>query len=86
LTLDPARSAWTTPTGQPGAQAQYFANANWSGAPVLSRVEPVINLDTSGNAPPASAYTTRYGSDGSAPPSSVRWTTTIRPTISGPHV
>ncbi|QQE08880.1 glycoside hydrolase family 3 C-terminal domain-containing protein [Cupriavidus sp. ISTL7] len=86
LTLDPARSAWTTPNGQPGAQAQYFANATWSGAPVLSRVEPVINLDTSGNAPPGSAYTTRYGSDGSAPPSSVRWTTTIRPTITGPHV
>lgn len=85
-TLDPARSVWTTSTGQPGAQAQYFDNPNWSGTPVLSRIDPVINLNTSGNAPPGSAYDVDYGGSGTPGPASVRWTTTIRPTVTGAHV
>lgn len=86
VTLDPVRSVWTTPAGGAGMQAQYFDNATWSGAPVLTRVEPTINLDTSGSAAPGNAYGTSYGGGGSAPPSSVRWTGSIRPTVTGAHV
>lgn len=87
LTLDPARSVWTTPAGATGVQAQYFDNANWSGAPVLSRVEPMINLDTSGNAPQSGDYRGPvYGGGGGSQPASVRWTATVRPTVSGAHV
>lgn len=87
VTLDPARSAWTTPSGASGVQAQYYANPTWSGAPVLTRVEPMINLDTSGGAPQSGDYRGPvYGGGGTAQPASVRWTATIRPTVSGAHV
>jgi beta-glucosidase len=86
LTLDPVRSVWSTPSGAAGMQAQYFDNATWSGAPVLTRIEPTINLDTSGSAPPGNAYGTSYGGAGAAAPASVRWTGSIRPTVTGAHV
>ncbi|MDE1181815.1 glycoside hydrolase family 3 C-terminal domain-containing protein [Paraburkholderia sp.] len=86
MTLDPTRSVWTTPTGAAGIQAEYFGNANWSGSPVLSRVEPTVNLDTSGSAT-GSAYGTTYGGNGSSSaPGSVRWTGNVTPTISGAQV
>jgi beta-glucosidase len=86
MTLDPTRSVWTTSSGTPGIQAEYFSTTNWTGAAVLSRVEPTVNLDTSGSAT-GSAYGTTYGGSGSSSaPGSARWTGTVTPTITGAHV
>ena len=37
--------------GEPGMQAEYFATADLSGAPVLTRVEPRVQIGTSVNGP-----------------------------------
>lgn len=58
MTLDPSRSVWTTTNGTVGVQAQYFSNATWSGTPVLTRIEPTINLVTAGASTGSGSTTT----------------------------
>ncbi|HEX6527772.1 MAG TPA: glycoside hydrolase family 3 C-terminal domain-containing protein [Streptosporangiaceae bacterium] len=60
--------------GQQGLLAQYFDNSDWSGTPVVSRVEPYVDQNT---LPPAGVN--------SASTYSVRWTGTLTPRVSGSY-
>jgi len=66
-----------TPAGGSGTQgllAQYFNNPDWSGTPVVSRVEPYVDQNA---LPPAGVN--------SASTYSVRWTGTLTPRVSGSY-
>ncbi len=56
-----------------GVKAEYFANANWSGKPAVTRPEEHIELDPRGH------FTITSG------PMSVRWTATIQPAKTGEY-
>jgi beta-glucosidase len=56
-----------------GVKAEYFANANWSGMPTVTRPEEHIELDPRGH------FTITSG------PMSARWTGTIQPAKSGEY-
>ncbi len=56
-----------------GVKAEYFANANWSGKPAVTRPEEHIELD------PRAHFTITSG------PMSARWTGTIQPAKSGEY-
>jgi beta-glucosidase len=43
-------SVLTTEDGHPGLTLQYFETAQRNGQPLLTRIEPVVNLDSSGDA------------------------------------
>ncbi|MDR3709907.1 MAG: glycoside hydrolase family 3 C-terminal domain-containing protein [Capsulimonadaceae bacterium] len=46
-------SAFTTPDGLPGLKAQYFANEELNGTPVVTRIDPNIDFDWGNSAVPA---------------------------------
>jgi len=56
-----------------GVKAEYFANANWSGKPAVTRPEEHIELDPRGH------FTITSG------PMSARWTATIQPAKAGEY-
>jgi beta-glucosidase len=61
-------------SGQHGLLAQYYNNSDWSGTPVVSRVEPYVDQNA---LPPAGVN--------SASTYSVRWSGTVTPTTSGSY-
>lgn len=93
LSLNPKASVWYQPSSDKGkvsnagVKAEYFDNASLSGSPVLTRVEPGVNLNWT-----TSTNETNHGStavSGFSPTAgafSARFTATIKPTISGKHV
>ena len=70
-------SRFVTPSGEPGLRAEYFNNLEWSGAPVLTQVEP--RLEQRGE-----HGLTAEGVDAAA--FSVRWSGSIRPMQTGIHI
>ncbi|GFM64139.1 glycosyl hydrolase family 3 [Pseudomonas cichorii] len=93
MSLNPKASVWYQPgTGQNGisnggVKAEYFSNTELSGSPALTRVEPGVNLNwvTNTNANDTGT-TTVSGFNPAAGSFSARFTSTIKPTISGEHV
>lgn len=82
LSLDPAATTWThaDASGSPvaGMTADYFTNATFNGSPAASRTETRVNLDwDAGIGLPTNGDTAN---------TSIRWTGTVTPTVSGEHV
>jgi beta-glucosidase len=82
LSLDPAATTWThvDASGSPvaGMTADYFTNATFNGSPSASRTETRVNLDwDAGIGLPTNGDTAN---------TSIRWTGTVTPTVSGEHV
>ena len=93
LSLNPQSSAWYQPsTGKhevanSGVKAEYFANTHFSGAPALTRVEPGVNLNwTTGTNVTAAGTTTVSGFSPNPGAFSARFSSQIKPTITGPQV
>ncbi len=93
MSLNPKASVWYQPTtgknsiSNSGVKAEYFANTALSGSPVLTRVEPGINLDWTTSTNVTNAGTTAVsGFSPAAGAFSARFTTKIKPTISGEQV
>lgn len=93
MSLNPKASVWYQPTtgknsiSNSGVKAEYFANTELSGSPVLTRVEPGINLDWTTSTNVTNAGTTAVsGFSPAAGAFSARFTTKIKPTISGEQV
>jgi beta-glucosidase len=92
LSLNPAASVWYQPGStakslNAGLTAEYFANTELSGKPVLTRVEPGVawNFLTNTNST-ATGTTTVSGFDPAGGAFSARFTGVIQPTVSGPQV
>ncbi|PBP72012.1 glycosyl hydrolase family 3 [Pseudomonas syringae] len=90
MSLNPASSVWYQPaTGDngisnAGVKAEYFSNTSFSGDPVLTRVEPGVNLNwTTGSNVTNTGSTAVSGFSPTPGAFSARFTTTIKPTISG---
>ncbi|PHN17280.1 beta-glucosidase [Pseudomonas sp. ICMP 561] len=82
LSLDPLATKWTHLNEQgdlvKGLKAEYFTNANWSGAPASTRTETYVDLDwANGNNLPT---------NGDVANTSVRWSGKITPTQSGDQI
>ena len=93
LSLDPKSSVWYQPsTGKndinnSGVKAEYFSNTSFSGDPALTRVEPGVNLNWTTSTNVTDAGTTAVsGFTPTAGAFSARFTSTIKPTVSGPQV
>jgi beta-glucosidase len=93
LSLDPKSSVWYQPsTGQndisnSGVKAEYFSNTTFSGDPALSRVEPGVNLNwTTGTNVTDAGTTAVSGFNPTAGAFSARFTSTIKPSVSGQQV
>lgn len=93
MSLNPKASVWyqpsesTTGISNAGVKAEYFNNSSFSGKPAVTRVEPGINLDWTSNFNTTNAGSTTVSGYSPTPGSfSARFTTTIKPTISGEHV
>lgn len=93
LSLDPKSSVWYQPSnGQneirnSGVKAEYFSNTTFSGDPSLTRVEPGVNLNwTTGTNVTEAGTTAVSGFTPTAGAFSARFTSTIKPTLSGPQV
>ena len=92
LSLNPGASVWYQPATagtalQPGLKAEYFANTELAGTPVLSRVEPGLAWDfVAGRNVTATGTTTVSGFAPTAGTFSARFTGTIKPTVTGPQV
>jgi beta-glucosidase len=93
LSLDPKSSVWYQPsTGQndisnSGVKAEYFSNTTFSGDPALTRVEPGVNLNWTTSSNVTDAGTTAVsGFTPTAGAFSARFSSTIKPTVSGPQV
>jgi len=93
LSLDPKSSVWYQPsTGQndirnSGVKAEYFSNTTFSGDPALTRVEPGVNLNWTTSTNVTDAGTTAVsGFNPTAGAFSARFSSTIKPTVSGPQV
>jgi beta-glucosidase len=93
LSLNPKTSVWYQPaTGKggvsnSGVKAEYFSNTELAGSPVLTRVEPGVNLDWTAKSNITNAGTTTVaGFDPAAGAFSARFTSKIRPTVTGEHV
>ncbi|MDE1198736.1 MAG: glycoside hydrolase family 3 C-terminal domain-containing protein [Pseudomonas sp.] len=93
LSLDPKSSVWYQPsTGQndisnSGVKAEYFSNTTFSGDPALTRVEPGVNLNWTTSSNVTDAGTTAVsGFNPTAGAFSARFSSTIKPTVSGPQV
>jgi beta-glucosidase len=95
LSLNPMSSVWYQPSqakgknaiSNAGVKAEYYANTTLSGDPVATRVEPGVNLNwvTSNNVTD-NGTTTVSGYNPAAGAFSARFTSKIKPTISGPQV
>ena len=93
LSLDPKSSVWYQPsTGKndisnSGVKAEYFSNTSFSGDPALTRVEPGVNLNWTTSTNVTDAGTTAVsGFTPTAGAFSARFTSTIKPTVTGPQV
>ncbi|MDR6711389.1 beta-glucosidase [Pseudomonas hunanensis] len=93
LSLNPKSSVWYQPTStkssvsNAGVKAEYFSNSSLSGDPLVTRVEPGVNLNWTTSTNETSAGTTAVsGFSPTAGAFSARFTATIKPTISGAHV
>ncbi len=64
------------PSAERGVQAEYFANKEMKGKPVLRRIDPNIDFRWGGNAPADGIGKDNF---------SVRWKGTLRPPITGPY-
>jgi beta-glucosidase len=80
-TLDPENASWgfVNANGelQQGLQAEYFTSNDLSGTRAVARVDNHLNFDWDVNPIPVSQNQGGF---------SARWTTQVRPTISGDHV
>ncbi|MCQ3023538.1 glycoside hydrolase family 3 C-terminal domain-containing protein [Pseudomonas savastanoi] len=95
MSLDPQQSVWWTKSDSDtapgkytnGLKAEYYNNADLSGAPALTRTEPGLNWDfaslTNTTAKGDSQLTSLYPQQGNF---SARFTTRIKPTVSGNQV
>jgi beta-glucosidase len=76
--MDPIPSSALQPPGSPagmhGLKAEYFANANLEGAPVLTRVDPQVDFDWSDGSPGAAVPVDNF---------SGRWSGTLVAPITG---
>ncbi|MEN5143611.1 glycoside hydrolase family 3 protein [Pseudomonas juntendi] len=91
LSLNPKTAVWYQPgsgkVSNAGVKAEYFSNATLSGSPVLTRVEPGVNLNWTTSTNETDNRTTAVsGFSPAAGAFSARFTATIKPTISGKHV
>ncbi|MFK3815781.1 glycoside hydrolase family 3 C-terminal domain-containing protein [Pseudomonas sp. NPDC089407] len=93
LSLNPKASVWYQPSSgkgkisNAGVKAEYFDNATLSGSPLLTRVEPGVNLNwTTSTNETDNGSTAVSGFSPTAGAFSARFTATIKPTISGKHV
>ncbi|RLB68515.1 MAG: hypothetical protein DRH04_06720, partial [Deltaproteobacteria bacterium] len=62
------------PHGNPGLEGEYYNNTSFSGTPVLTRIDPIVDFDWGGGSPDASVNSNYF---------SVRWTGEIMITVSG---
>jgi beta-glucosidase len=80
-TLDPENASWEFVNAngelQQGLQAEYFTSNDLSGTPAVKQVDNHVNFDWDINPIPVSQNQGGF---------SARWTTQVRPTISGDHV
>lgn len=95
LSLNPARAAWFTQdpaSSNPqayvrGLRAEYFNNADWSGTPALTRIEPGVNWEfLSSTNTTARGTTTVEGFTPAQGNFSARFIGKIKPTVTGRHV
>ena len=93
LSLNPKAAVWYQPTSDKssvsnaGVKAEYFSNTSLSGDPVLTRVEPGVNLNWTTSTNETNTGTTAVsGFSPTAGAFSARFTATIKPTVSGAHV
>ncbi|WP_407316849.1 glycoside hydrolase family 3 C-terminal domain-containing protein [Pseudomonas sp. nanlin1] len=95
MSLNPKASVWYQPsTGKgkdaisnAGVKAEYYANSSLSGDPVATRVEPGVNLSWTTSSNVTDSGTTAVSGYSPTPGAfSARFTSKIKPTISGPHV
>lgn len=93
LSLNPKASAWYQPSAgnsqvsNSGVKAEYFNNADFAGSPAVTRIEPGVNLNWTSNNNITNAGTTSVSGFSPTPGAfSARFTTTVKPTITGPHV
>jgi beta-glucosidase len=63
-------------TSQPGLNAEYFSNLDFSGAPALMRVDPALNFDWNNVSPGPGVPAANY---------SIRWTGEIVPPVDGDY-
>lgn len=93
LSLNPQSSAWYQPAkgkhdvSNSGVKAEYFSNTNFSGDPTLTRIEPGVNLNwMTGTNETAAGTTTVSGFSPNPGAFSARFSSVIKPTLSGPQV
>ena len=93
LSLNPKAAVWYQPgsdkgsVSNTGVKAEYFSNTSLSGDPVLTRVEPGVNLNWTTSTNETNTGTTAVsGFSPTAGAFSARFTATIKPTVSGAHV
>lgn len=93
LSLNPQSSAWYQPAvgknavSNAGVKAEYFSNTSFSGDPALTRVEPGVNLNwTTGTNVTNAGTTAVSGFSPNAGAFSARFSSVIKPTITGPQV
>lgn len=93
LSLNPKAAVWYQPcsdkssVSNAGVKAEYFSNSTLSGDPVLTRVEPGVNLNWTTSTNETNTGTTAVsGFSPTAGAFSARFTATIKPTVSGKHV
>ena len=66
----------TTPAGQSGLKAEYFANQDLGGPPLVTRIDRQLDFDFSGTSPAPGIGRDNF---------SVRWTGSITPDRTGPY-
>ena len=70
-----------------GVKAEYFSNTSFSGDPTLTRIEPGVNLNwMTGTNETAAGTTTVSGFSPNPGAFSARFSSVIKPTLSGPQV
>jgi beta-glucosidase len=93
LSLNAKASAWYQPAvgsnnvNNAGVKAEYFANTSFSGSPVVTRIEPGVNLNWTTGTNETNAGTTAVSGFSPSPGAfSARFSATIKPTVSGAQV
>ena len=93
LSLNAKASAWYQPAvgsnnvSNAGVKAEYFGNTSFSGSPVVTRVEPGVNLNWTTGTNETNAGTTAVSGFSPSPGAfSARFSATIKPTVSGAQV
>lgn len=93
LSLNPQSSAWYQPAAgknavsNSGVKAEYFSNTSFSGDPAVTRVEPGVNLNWTTGTNVTNAGTTAVSGFSPNPGAfSARFSSVIKPTITGPQV